>query len=81
MAEDDAWDNGTGYDSINGSSFYCGDEKHVTDPLVINYKYYFDGVLVSIIGLIGVIGTITSLFVLARPKLRDAFHQLLLCLA
>ena len=67
---------------LNSSSFDCGDVKVVTDPLVINYKYYCDGVLVPIIGLFGLIGNITSIIVLARPRMiRDTFHKLLLCLA
>lgn len=58
----------------------CG-EDFLDHYLVKNYKYICDGVLVSIIGLIGFIGNITSLIVLSRPKLRDSFHQMLFALA
>lgn len=53
-----------------------GDEK-----LVEEFKYYCEGILVSIVGCIGVLGNVTSLFVLSRPKLRDCFHNLLFALA
>lgn len=45
------------------------------------FRYYFDGVLVSSFGILGLIGNILTLFVLSRPKFRDCFHQLLLALA
>lgn len=51
------------------------------DLTVINYKYYCDGLLVSIFGCLGLVGNLIALAVLARPKLRDCFHQLLLALA
>ena len=40
-----------------------------------------DGVLVLVVGLIGFVGNLLSLFVLSRPSLRDVFHQLLFALA
>jgi len=58
----------------------CG-TSYIDDPVVLNYKYICDGVLVSIIGCLGVLGNIISLRVLSKPKLRDCFHQLLLALA
>jgi len=58
----------------------CG-TNHIDDPVVVNYKYICDGVLVSIIGFLGVLGNIISLLVLSKPKLRDCFHQLLFALA
>ena len=51
------------------------------DPVVLNYRYICDGLLVSIFGCLGVLGNIISLRVLSQPKLRDCFHQLLLALA
>jgi hypothetical protein len=40
-----------------------------------------DGVLVSVVGLIGLVGNTLALIVLSRPSLRDVFHQLLFALA
>ena len=57
----------------------CGDELE-DEKLVETFKYVCDGILVSLVGLVGVIGNLTSLFVLSRPKLRDAFHNLLFAL-
>eukprot|EP00096_Caligus_rogercresseyi_P007746 TRINITY_DN25769_c0_g1_i1.p1 TRINITY_DN25769_c0_g1~~TRINITY_DN25769_c0_g1_i1.p1 ORF type:complete len:392 (+),score=106.63 TRINITY_DN25769_c0_g1_i1:125-1300(+) len=45
------------------------------------YGFWFDGVLLSIVGLFGLVGNILSLVVLSRPKLRDVFHRLLSALA
>ena len=45
------------------------------------YYFYCDGVLVSIVAIIGVIGNVVALIVLSRPRLNDVFHQLLLALA
>eukprot|EP00092_Neocalanus_flemingeri_P018500 GFUD01020025.1.p1 GENE.GFUD01020025.1~~GFUD01020025.1.p1 ORF type:complete len:402 (+),score=67.71 GFUD01020025.1:193-1398(+) len=60
----------------------CGaDPTNFTLAIVQNYRYYFDGVLVSIFGFIGIIGNIFTLIVLARPKFKDCFHKLLFALA
>jgi len=61
----------------DSSSAYSEGELQVVE----GYKYICDGVLVSIIGLIGVLGNLCAVLVLARPKLRDCFHQLLIALA
>jgi len=45
------------------------------------YGFWCDGVLVVVVGLIGFVGNLLSLFVLSRPSLRDVFHQLLFALA
>ncbi|CAB4060996.1 unnamed protein product [Lepeophtheirus salmonis] len=45
------------------------------------YGFWFDGVLLSVVGLIGLFGNIMSLIVLSRPKMRDVFHRLLSALA
>jgi len=58
----------------------CGTD-YIGDPVVVNYQYICDGLLVSIIGFLGVVGNIISLLVLSKPKLRDCFHQLLFALA
>ena len=58
----------------------CGTDFS-TDPTVINLKYYCDGLLVSIIGCLGLVGNLIAVIVLARPKIQDCFHQLLLALA
>eukprot|EP00090_Calanus_glacialis_P018966 TRINITY_DN29289_c0_g1_i1.p1 TRINITY_DN29289_c0_g1~~TRINITY_DN29289_c0_g1_i1.p1 ORF type:complete len:381 (-),score=37.07 TRINITY_DN29289_c0_g1_i1:225-1367(-) len=58
----------------------CG-RTYTDDPVVVNYKYICDGLLVSIIGCLGVMGNIISLLVLSKPKLKDCFHQLLFALA
>ena len=72
-------------DNMNTSGYgeqlrNCGTDFS-TDSTVINFKYYCDGLLVSIFGCLGIVGNILSISVLARPKLRDCFHQLLLALA
>ena len=60
----------------------CGpDPSNVTMAIVQNFRYYFDGVLVSIFGFIGIIGNILTIIVLMRPKFKDCFHKLLLALA
>ena len=51
------------------------------DPTVINFKYYCDGLLISVVGCLGLVGNLIAVVVLARPRLRDCFHQLLLALA
>lgn len=56
----------------------CGVDQY---DLVKNYKFWCDGVLVLVVGLIGFVGNLLSLFVLSRPSLRDVFHQLLFALA
>jgi len=58
----------------------CGTDFS-TNETVINLKYYCDGLLVSIIGCLGLIGNLIAVIVLARPKIQDCFHQLLLALA
>jgi len=58
----------------------CGTD-HSFDETVRNYKYYCDGLLVSIIGCLGIMGNLFSIFVLSKPKLQDCFHRLLLTLA
>jgi len=58
----------------------CGTD-YSYNVTVINYKYYCDGILVSIIGCLGVLGNLFSIFVLSKPKLQDCFHQLLIALA
>ncbi len=45
------------------------------------YFYWFDGVLVAALALVGTVGNVLALIVLARPRLRDVFHQLLFTLA
>ena len=46
-----------------------------------NYRYYFGGVLVSIFGIIGIIGNILTLSVLTKPKFKGCFYKLLFALA
>lgn len=58
----------------------CG-TNFADDLTVYNFKYYCDGLLVSIFGCLGIIGNLIALVVLSRPRLRDCFHQLLLTLA
>jgi len=68
---------------INLSNYrHCGEERSIEETEVVEwYKYTCDGILVSVIGLIGIIGNICAVLVLARPKLKDCFHQLLIALA
>jgi len=61
-------------------SLECGGEK-ADDKLVETFKFVCEGVLVAVIGLVGVIGNVLSLIVLSKPRLRDAFHNLLFALA
>jgi len=57
----------------------CGiDQYELVKPI---YGFWCDGVLVVVVGLIGFVGNLLSLFVLSRPSLRDVFHQLLFALA
>jgi len=58
----------------------CGTDFS-NDATVINFKYYCDGLLISVVGCLGLIGNLIAVIVLARPRLRDCFHQLLLALA
>ena len=58
----------------------CGTD-FTNDKTVVNFKYYCDGLLISVVGSLGLIGNLIAVIVLARPKLRDCFHQLLLALA
>ena len=67
------------YGHLNGtvtttSPDVCGTDDQY-DPTVINYKYICDGLLVSIIGSLGLLGNLISCLVLTKPKLRDCFHQ------
>jgi len=64
-----------------GSVVECGEEAELeNENLIETFKYVCDGILVSLIGLVGVLGNVTSIVVLARPRLRDCFHRLLLAL-
>lgn len=54
----------------------CGEPAIVGD-----FKWWCEGLLVSIVGPIGLIGNTLALIVLSRPSLRDVFHQLLFALA
>jgi len=66
-------------DLVNDPSPMCG--EHSENQVVSIYQYYFGGILVSSIGLFGILGNICSILVLSRPKLQDCFHQLLIALA
>jgi len=68
---------------INLSNYrHCRVERRMEETEVVEwYKYTCDGILVSVIGLIGIIGNICAVLVLVRPKLKDCFHQLLIALA
>ena len=59
----------------NGPS-HCGNRLENDD-----YRFWLDGVLVSVIGSAGFVGNLLALIVLSRPQLRDVFHQLLFALA
>jgi len=63
---------------INLSNYrHCGEERSIEETEVVEwYKYTCDGILVSVIGLIGIIGNICAVLVLVRPKLKDCFHQI-----
>ena len=54
----------------------CGTREDVS-----LYKFWCDGVLVSVVAVVGFVGNLMALVVLSRPKLRDVFHQLLFALA
>jgi len=68
--------------NLSELNYVCGNPSlNMESDIVRNYKYICDGILVSIIGMIGFLGNLTSLIVLSRPKLRDSFHQMLFALA
>ena len=48
---------------------------HVVQP-----AYWCDGVLVSVIGAVGLLGNLMAIVVLSRKNIRDLFHRLLLAL-
>ena len=48
---------------------------------VVQPAFWCDGVLVSVIGAVGLLGNCMAIFVLARKDIRDLFHRLLLALA
>jgi len=62
--------------SIEDFKELCGEPAQVDD-----FKWWCDGLLVSIVGTIGFVGNTLALIVLSRPSLRDVFHQLLFALA
>jgi len=66
------------YEKFNFTEEDCGVSQR---DEVKHYKFWCDGVLVVVVGLIGFVGNLLSLFVLSRPSLRDVFHQLLFALA
>ena len=50
--------------------------NHITEP-----SFWCDGVLVSVIGAVGLLGNFLAIVVLSRKNIRDLFHRLLLALA
>ena len=42
---------------------------------VAPYRFWCDGVLVSSVGIVGLVGNVLAMLVLSRPRMRDAFHQ------
>lgn len=44
-------------------------------------KFYVEGVSISVLGILGIIGNMLALKVFSRPSLRDVFHQLLFAVA
>lgn len=72
---------GSPFLSLN-SSLNSSCRELLLDPSVVEkFRYFCDGLLVFLIGLIGIIGNVIAVLVLLRPKLRDCFHQLLIALA
>lgn len=63
-------------DLVDSWEEVCGKPAQVDD-----FKWWCDGLLVSIVGTIGFVGNTLALIVLSRPSLRDVFHQLLFALA
>lgn len=49
------------------------------DPdYIAPYRLWCDGVLVSVVACVGLVGNILALVVLSRPRLRDVFHQVII---
>ena len=66
---------------INSEYLYFKRRSSVITDLFTNLFFRFDGLLVSVVGIIGFVGNSLALLVLSRPSLRDVFHQLLFALA
>ena len=45
------------------------------------YIYYIDGITVLIVSIFGIIGTIMSMVVLLKPRIRDFFSNFLIALS
>ena len=54
---------------------------NITSSIILTYSYYFDGILVTVFGFIGLIGNIFTLVILKHPKFKSCFYQLLHALA
>ena len=60
----------------------CG-QKSIKHKLqeYLDWKWWIGGIMMVIVALFGVLGNVTSMIVLVRPKIREvAFNQLLTCL-
>jgi len=68
--------------TVNNTSLVCDPELSNATKLTLDtYRYYFEGVLVTVCGVVGLLGNILTIAVLLRPVFKDCFHKLLLALA
>ena len=54
-------------DSLSDLFTDCGTDFSA-DPTVVSFKYYCGGLLVTAFGLLGLLGNILAITVLARPR-------------
>jgi len=63
------------------SSYGCLLEENVDEATFHDLNFLVEGVLSSIVATIGISGNLASIFVLIRPKFKETFHKLLICLS
>jgi len=71
----------SGKEEIQCGTLNISTESNETSVNSSDYGYYFDGVFVSVFGIVGMLGNVLTLCVLSRKKFKDCFHKLLLTLA
>ena len=80
------------YEDFYETYDYSGpDYPYETEPLIDNctschchesfYIYYIDGIALLIVAIFGIIGTIMSMIVLLKPRIRDFFSSFLIALS
>ena len=76
------------YLSLNESIYYDNEDYEVNFANCTNchcpediYIYYIDGIFLLNVALFGIIGTIMSMIVLLKPRIRDFFSYFLIALS